>query len=153
MLSALAAGKTKGFDEKKEKEERAAEWKKRYVRRNCVKQGMIPVYTPQEIAAHKAVQKAQTENRKNTETFDPAAHHVKGVGLSYFKKFLVRSGLRYTQFDMPHPCPKCDDGEAWEANLPLMSLYFLALRTTSTDRSAIWDGLYIGDETGPWKEI
>jgi hypothetical protein len=27
--------------------------------------------------------------------------------------------------------------------LPLMSLYFSALRTTSTDRSAIWDGLYL----------
>jgi hypothetical protein len=135
LLSALWAADQPDFNEAAETTARAREWKKLYVRKLLVKQGMEMKQTSEEKDAAAAVV-AERKNMRASPSFDPSKFDVRGVGLKGLKSFLKRASLRYTSFSMPHPCPKCDDGETWEAQLKVLA----AEKTAAAIATTPWTG-------------
>ena len=80
-----------------------------------VVRGCLPPKTPEEIAASKERWRARTASRLTKEKFDPLAYEIRAPLLKTFRKWLIKKGLRYTRFTVPHPCPLCNAGPTDEA--------------------------------------
>jgi hypothetical protein len=88
--------------------------------------GELPAKSKAELDADQNQRRARTASRLQQETFKPAEYFIEAPRLKTFRTWLIKKGLRYTRFTVPHPCPLCNQG-------PTDEVVFAALKKQMDD--------------------